>query len=150
IERLTEQIAKLSINLVEKQPTKSVYYTDNKIVEQEKKKIKEAPTTINLPDMIIETFSILITDISPKIIILPIALTLEIEIDLEIRIITTSTIIIDSEVEANLVIDIDLEIILLIITETTDLEADPLLPILAMSILLTPLMIIPMKNLKLS
>ena len=30
IERLTEQIAKLSINLVEKQPTKPVYYTDNK------------------------------------------------------------------------------------------------------------------------
>ncbi|CAG8524435.1 13388_t:CDS:1, partial [Cetraspora pellucida] len=117
---------------------------------QKKKKIEEASTTINLPDMIIKTLSILITDIPSKIIILPIALTLEIEIDQKIRIITTSTIIIDSEVEANLMIDIDLEIILLIITKTTDLEADPLLPILAMSILLTPLMIILMKNLRLS
>jgi hypothetical protein len=118
------------------------------IVEQEKKKIKEAPTTNDLPDMIIETLPILITDIPLKIIILPIALTPETEIDLEIE--TTSIIIIDPEVEANLVIDIDLEIVLLIITETTDPEADPLLPILAMSILLTPLMIIPTKNLKLS
>ncbi|CAG8748200.1 193_t:CDS:1, partial [Cetraspora pellucida] len=117
---------------------------------QEKKKIEEAPTTINLPDIIIKTLSILITDILSKIIILSTALTLEIEIDLEIRIITTSTIIIDPEVEANLVIGIDLEIILLIITETTDLEADSLLPILAMSILPIPLMIIPTKNLKLS
>ncbi|CAG8684490.1 14300_t:CDS:1, partial [Cetraspora pellucida] len=120
------------------------------IVEQGKKKIEEAPTTINLPDMIIETLPILITDIPLKIIILPIALTLETEIDLEIGIITTSTIIIDPEVEGNLMIDIDLEIVLLIMTETTDLEADPLLPILAMSILLTSLIIIPMKNLKLS
>ncbi|CAG8645233.1 2739_t:CDS:1, partial [Cetraspora pellucida] len=119
------------------------------IVEQEKKKIKEAPTIINLPDMIIETLPILITNIPPKIIILLIALTLKTEIDLEIGIITTSTIIIDSEVEANFMIDIDLEIILLIITETTDLKADPLLPILAISILLASLMIIPTKNLKL-
>ncbi|CAG8540825.1 17624_t:CDS:2, partial [Cetraspora pellucida] len=74
------------------------------IVEQEKKKIEEASTTINLLDMIIETLPILITDISLKIIILPITLTLEIEINLETRIITTSTIIIDPEVKANLVI----------------------------------------------
>ncbi|CAG8793590.1 1795_t:CDS:1, partial [Cetraspora pellucida] len=74
------------------------------IVEQKKKKIKEAPTTVNLFDMIIETLLILITDISSKIIILPITLTLEIEIDPEIRIITTPTIIIDLEVEANFVI----------------------------------------------
>ncbi|CAG8734636.1 817_t:CDS:1, partial [Cetraspora pellucida] len=74
------------------------------IVEQEKKKIEEAPTTINLPNIIIETLPILITDILLKIIIFPIILTLEIEIDLKIRIITTSTIIIDPEVEANLVI----------------------------------------------
>ncbi|CAG8709818.1 871_t:CDS:1, partial [Cetraspora pellucida] len=72
------------------------------IVKQEKKKIEKAPTTINLPDMIIETLPILITDIPPKIIILLIALTLEIEIDLKIGIITTSTIIINPEIEANL------------------------------------------------
>ncbi|CAG8672119.1 13535_t:CDS:1, partial [Cetraspora pellucida] len=72
------------------------------IVEQEKKKIEKAPTIISLSNMIIETLSILITDIPPKIIILPIALTLEIEINPEIGIITTSTIIIDPEVEANL------------------------------------------------
>ncbi|CAG8728815.1 13049_t:CDS:1, partial [Cetraspora pellucida] len=120
------------------------------IVEQEKKKIEEAPTIINLLNMIIETLPILTTDIPSKIIILPITLTLEIEIDPEIGIITTPTIIIDLEVEANHMIGIDLEIVLLIITETTDLEADPQLLILAMSILLIPLMIIPMKNLRLS
>ncbi|CAG8773757.1 5358_t:CDS:2, partial [Cetraspora pellucida] len=67
------------------------------IVKQEKKKIEEAPTAINFPDMIIGTLPILITDILPKIIILPIALTLEIETDLEIGIIITSIIIIDLE-----------------------------------------------------
>jgi len=92
----------------------------------------------------------LIIDILQEITTLPIVLTLEIETDLETGTITNPIIIIDPEVEANLAIGIDLGIVLLIITETTDLEADLLLLILGMSILLIPLVILPMKNLKLS
>jgi hypothetical protein len=119
-------------------------------VEQEKKKIEKAPTILILLDMMIEIPLAPIIDILQEITTLPIVLTLEIETDLETGTITNPIIIIDPEVEANLAIGIDLGIVLLIITETTDLEADLLLLILGMSILLIPLMILPMKNLKLS
>jgi hypothetical protein len=119
-------------------------------VEQEKKKIEKAPTILILLDMMIEIPLAPIIDILQEITTLPIVLTLEIETDLETGTITNPIIIIDPEVEANLAIGIDLGIVLLIITETTDLEADLLLLILGMSILLIPLVILPMKNLKLS
>jgi hypothetical protein len=120
-------------------------------VEQEKKKIEEAPTILILLDMMIEIPLAPIIDILQEITTLPIVLTLEIETDLETGTITNPIIIIiDLEVEANLVIGIDLEIVLQITTGTTDPEADLLLLILGMSILLIPLMILPMKNLKLS